>query len=137
MEHNKPIKILLADDDPDDLEFLTFLFNSNESFEITDSLYSGTQVFKSIAEAKPDVLVIDMYMPMMTGAEVVDRLVQDETLSTLNIFILSTTINMQEQQKYQDNPNIRFLLKPSSLTELNDLPGILLEKLNLDNKTKV
>ena len=135
----KPLTILIADDEPDDLEFLTFLFNSNESFEIVGSLSSGKQVLEEILGKRniPDILLIDRYMPEITGIEVVELLLEAGTMPNLFIFLISSTVHSPTQQKYQDHPRVNFLLKPSNLIEKNDLPGLLLDSMNFENHNKI
>lgn len=138
MEISKPLKIFIADDDADDREFLKFLFEKNDSFEIVGCFESGAQVISEIGQGNvPDILLIDMYMPRMTGTEVLTELLQDPATANMFIFIISTTINETQQQKFIENPRIKFLAKPTTLTQLNDLPGELLESLEIGNNTKI
>lgn len=135
----KPLTIFIADDDEEDRELLKFLFNQNEKFEVVGFFDSGIDVVKEIMVNKnvPDILLIDMYMPLLTGTEVVKKLIESETAVDMYKFVISTQINTAEQTKYLDNPRVKFLKKPNSLTEINDLPGIILERLHFINNTKV
>ncbi|HNP33815.1 MAG TPA: response regulator [Flavobacterium sp.] len=139
MEHDKPLTIIIVDDDEDDRELLRFLFNQNENFELIGCFDSGMDVIEEILNKKniPDVLVIDMYMPFLTGIEVVSKLEESGVAPNMNKFIISTTINNSEQSKHQNNPSIKFIKKPASLVEINDLPGFILESLNHSNNMRV
>lgn len=139
MEHSKPLKIFVADDDPDDREFLKFLFRKNEHFELAGCFSTSAEVMSEIVEKNniPDILLLDMYMPMMTGAEVLTELLVQNAAPKLFTFIISGTINETEKEKFSANPNVKFLLKPTTLEQINDLPGIILENLNHRNNTKV
>lgn len=135
---NTTLKIFIADDDADDREFLKFLFENNDQFEIQGCFESGAQIISEITKGNiPDILLIDMYMPRMTGAEVLDQLIDDNTAPDMFIFVISTTINASEQDRFRFNPRVKFLAKPTTLGQLNDLPGKLLECLRMDNNTKV
>jgi len=139
MKPNKPLTIIIADDDEDDRELLKFLFNQNEKFELIGCFDSGVETIKEIMVNKnvPDILLIDMYMPLLTGTEVVKKLIDSEVAMDTHKFVISTLINTTEQNKYLDNPKVKFLRKPSTLAEINDLPGIILEHLNFHNHMKV
>lgn len=139
MENKKPLGIMIVDDDGDDRELLKFLFNQNEKFEIVGCYDSGISAIKEIMIQNnvPDILLIDMYMPLLTGTEVIKKLEESLMTSRMYKFIISTAINTAEQNKYIDNPTVKFIKKPTSLTEINDLPGIILECLHLKNNTKV
>lgn len=139
MEHSKPLKIVVADDDPDDRDFLRFLFRKNEHFELSGCFSSPAEVIDEIVNKSniPDVLLLDMYMPLMTGAEVLSEILERNAAPKLFTFIISGTINVAEKEKFSSNPNVKFLLKPTTLEQINDLPGIILENLNHRNNTKV
>ncbi len=139
MKLNKPLTIFIADDDEDDRELLKFLFNQNDKFEVVGYFDSGVDVVKEIMVKKnvPDILLIDMYMPLLNGTEVVKKLVESNTAPDMYKFVISTQINTSEQNKYLDNSSVKFLKKPTSLAEINDLPGIILDTLHVKNNTKV
>lgn len=139
MNSDKPLTIIIADDDEDDRELLKFLFNQNEKFELIGCYNSGIETIKEIMVKKiiPDVLLIDMYMPILTGTEVVKKLEESEMVPDMYKFIISTQINTAEQNKYLNNPSVIFIQKPVTLPEINDLPGIILDTLHVRNNTKV
>lgn len=139
MKSSKPLKIIIADDDEDDRELLKFLFNQNEKFEVIGCFDSGVETIKEIIVQKniPDILLIDMYMPLLTGTEVLKKIIDSDVAIGMHKFVISTQINATEQNKYFDNPTVKFLKKPSTLAEINDLPGIILECLNMRNNMKV
>lgn len=139
MSSTKPLTIIIADDDFDDRELLKFLFNQNEKFEILGCFNLGTEVIDEIITKKniPDILLIDMYMPMISGTEVIMQLEESGLVKDTTKFIISTTINTTEEEKLINNPSVKFLKKPVTLVEINDLPGIILEHLNHRNNTKI
>jgi FixJ family two-component response regulator len=139
MERDKPLTIIIADDDEDDRELLKFLFNQNEKFELIGCYDSGIDAIKEIMIEKhvPDILIIDMYMPLLNGTEVIKKIEESNAAPAMTKFIISTSINITEQVKYISNPSVKFIKKPVTLAEINDLPGIILESLYLHNNTKV
>lgn len=139
MSSTKPLTIMIADDDFDDRELLKFLFNQNEKFEILGCFNLGSEVIDEIITKKniPDILLIDMYMPMISGTEVIMQLEESGLVKDTTKFIISTTINTTEEEKLINNPSVKFLKKPVTLVEINDLPGIILEHLNHRNNTKI
>ena len=139
MERKKTLKIMLADDDQDDRDFMKFLFDQNSKFEIVGTYAAAEEVLLEIAKNGnvPDVLMIDLYMPFMTGTELLAYLIRKNLATGMYTFIISNLINDDEEKKFLGNPNVKFLKKPVSLKEMNDLPGIILECLNYRNNTKV
>lgn len=130
---------MVADDDEDDRELLKFLFNQNEKFELIGCFESGVETVKEILVKKniPDILLIDMYMPLLTGTEVVKKIIESQQVPAMYKFVISTQINTAEQNKYLDDPTVKFLKKPATLVEINDLPGLILEHLNIHNHMKI
>ena len=139
MESDKPLTIIIADDDQDDRELLKFLFNQNDKFELIGVYDSGVETIKEIMINKniPDILLIDMYMPILTGTEVVKKLEESGMVPDMHKFVISTQINTAEQNKYLHNYRVTFIKKPVTLVEINHLPGIILDSLHLPNNTKV
>ena len=136
---HKPFTIIVADDDQDDRELLRSLFSHNDRFTLIGCLTSGIEVLDEIVRKKnvPDILLIDMYMPFFTGVEVVKKIDENGSAPDLQKFIISTTINTVEEEKNLNNPSVKFLTKPVTLAEIDDLPGIILEHLNLDNHLRI
>ncbi len=139
MTPNKPLTIMVADDDFDDREVLRFLFSKNDKFELINCFESGIDVIKEIMVENniPDILLIDMYMPMLTGAEIINKLEEANIGADMYKFVVSSTINSSEESKYSGNDKVRFIKKPVSLKEIHDLPGIILDHLHYHNNTKV
>jgi FixJ family two-component response regulator len=127
----KPLTIIIADDDCEDLELLKTLFQNNEQFSLKACLCSGREVFDEIIRKKnvPDVLLIDMYMPFFTGIEVVKALENMDAGADMIKFVISTTAHIPEQSQHLDNPNIVFLKKPVTIQQMKELPDIILETL--------
>jgi CheY-like chemotaxis protein len=139
MTRDIPLKIMIADDDCDDRELLNFLISKNPNFEIIGCVNQGTDVIEEIITKGnvPDILLIDLYMPKLSGSEVVQKILDSNVAPKLDMFIISGNINLMEKDKHKDSAAVRFIKKPVSLVEINDLPGVILEALNCTNNTKI
>jgi len=137
METTVPFKILLADDDTDDLQYMKFLFKNHKGFEVLDCLTSGKEVLENITRfpEPPHILLIDMYMPLITGADVARTLLEAGTYPGMAIFIISTTINKMEEEKFSGR--VHFLQKPLTLVQINDFPEMILERMNAGNINRI
>ncbi len=67
-------RILLADDHAVFRAGLRKLIADDSAFEVVGEASSGPEVLSMVERLQPDVLVLDMHMPPMNGAEVVRRL---------------------------------------------------------------
>jgi DNA-binding NarL/FixJ family response regulator len=65
----QPIRILLVDDDRSFLNSLEALLSGEPGLEIVGTAVSGHEALAAAARAQPDVVVIDVLMPAMSGIE--------------------------------------------------------------------
>ena len=63
------IKVLIADDQELIRQSLQIVLNSKEGIEVTDVASDGQEVIRCIRRQKPDVILMDIRMPIMTGYE--------------------------------------------------------------------
>ena len=75
------IRILLADDHPIVLDGLEALFRLERDFAVVGRCRSGDEVLPAVRQHKPDVLLLDIRMPGMSGMEVL-RALRRERLAT-------------------------------------------------------
>ncbi|MCX5203273.1 response regulator transcription factor [Streptomyces sp. NBC_00237] len=62
-----PIRLLLVDDDPLVRAGLTFMLGGADDIEIVGEASDGSQVPQAIAQLKPDVVLMDIRMPVVDG----------------------------------------------------------------------
>ncbi len=66
------IRLVLADDNPAILETLADMLQP--SYSVEDALSDGRSVLQRVPELRPDVLILDISLPDMTGFDVVRQL---------------------------------------------------------------
>ncbi len=66
------IRLVLADDNPEVLETLTDMLQPD--YVVAGALSNGESVLQQVAELKPDILILDISLPDMTGFDVVRQL---------------------------------------------------------------
>ena len=64
------IKLMIADDQGLILHSLVAMLNSVEDFEVIGTAQNGILLLELLEEKKPDVIIIDINMPKMSGIEV-------------------------------------------------------------------
>ncbi len=101
-------KILIVDDD-EDLHTLYGLFLQGESFRIARA-YNGLQALEALDKERPDLIVLDMIMPVMTGEEFLVKL-QTLDLKMKNTPIIIASVNEKIPHDVLRCGNIRATLK--------------------------
>ncbi|RZU02122.1 response regulator transcription factor [Rivibacter subsaxonicus] len=80
-------KILIADDEPNILISLEFLMK-REGYAVA-VVRDGTAALAAIREQRPDLVLLDVMMPGMSGLDVCQAVRADESLAGVKILMLS------------------------------------------------
>lgn len=80
-------KILLVDDDPDFVEAVRVIVESG-GYEVRVA-YDGQEGLEAVAEEKPDLIVLDVMMPVMNGHAACARLKADKATASIPIILLT------------------------------------------------
>ena len=75
----KPIRILLADDHAIVRTGLAFLLGTKKDFEIVGEARDGMEAVALAEKLKPDVVVMDLMMPVLDGAAATERILKANT----------------------------------------------------------
>jgi DNA-binding NarL/FixJ family response regulator len=68
-----PVKVLIADDHRLMLAGVKRALDGEKDIKVVDEVSSGTQVLPAVARTNPDVLLLDIRMPGMSGLECLER----------------------------------------------------------------
>jgi PAS domain S-box-containing protein len=111
-----PCRALLIDDDKTSLEFYSIALRSAGMNVV--SLSNPLEGLKVLNEFKPDILILDVYMPGCSGPELAHVIRQDDTWAMMPIMFLSTESNLDRQLKFMMNGGDDFLVKPVTSNHL-------------------
>jgi CheY-like chemotaxis protein len=110
-------KILICDDEQEILD-ITRLILEDSGHEVLAVIDSNT-VASLIEQEKPDVLLIDLWMPGMSGDQVVRQLRKNELLSNIPIVVISASKEGKEIAYAAGADD--FLEKPYDIEELTSI----------------
>ncbi|MBI3313437.1 MAG: response regulator [Candidatus Omnitrophica bacterium] len=85
-------KVLIVDDD-EDLQILYGLYLQGESYSI-ERAYNGKEALEKIAKNKPDLIILDIIMPIMDGEEFYVKLRSQEPYKNIPVIIASVNEKM-------------------------------------------
>jgi len=83
-----PIKVLIVEDEPDVVDLLTLNFRNHSSFTILNAA-DGSSGLHSARTQSPDLIILDLMLPRMSGLELCKILKNDS--NTADIFVLMLT----------------------------------------------
>ena len=106
----EPYRILLIDDDEYLLEYYATVLSAVGM--VVETLADPKQALTVLAEFKPDVIVIDVYMPECSGPELAQVIRQDDSWAQTPIIFLSTEFNSNRQLEAMNLGGVGFLVKP-------------------------
>ncbi|RVX46078.1 LuxR family two component transcriptional regulator [Nonomuraea polychroma] len=83
-----PIRLIIVDDHPIVRDGLRGIFDADEAFEVVGEAADGPEALAVALRTNPDVVLLDLRMPKMTGAEVIRRL--REQTPDIRVLVLTT-----------------------------------------------
>ena len=125
---SSPLKILVVDDDLDIIEILKY--NLNKSGYLVKSAKNGIEAIKRAKKFMPNIILMDVMMPEMSGIEACSEIKQIDELSETMIIFLSARSEDYTQISAYDAGADDYISKPIK-------PKILLKKIsNIAKKIK-
>ncbi len=109
-------KVLVVDDEIHIVHVVAIKLRNN-GYEVI-SADNGAEAFELACEAKPDVIVTDFQMPVMTGLELAEKLRQCEQTKNIPVILLTARNFAISQQQQKDLQIAQCLSKPFSPREL-------------------
>jgi two-component system, OmpR family, alkaline phosphatase synthesis response regulator PhoP len=109
-------RILIVDDEPSIVMPLEFLMR-REGYDVATAA-DGETALRAVAEQAPDLVILDVMLPHMSGFEVCRALRADPRLRGLRILMLSAKGRESEVEKGLGLGADAYVTKPFSTREL-------------------
>lgn len=127
---NKPMQIILADDDEDDRMFFSDAINEIKMNTITKLFNDGVELMSYLKQTDailPHIVFLDLNMPKKNGMECLEDIRNDIGLKDLVIAIYSTSASESDiENTFVHGANV-YINKP---TDFNKLKALLQEVLS-------
>lgn len=108
-------KILIADDHDDNRELLQLLLVS-AGYDV-DEARNGRECLALARELKPDLIMVDLSMPVLDGWGVFEELKSDPQTGTIPVITVTANANLERNRALQTGFSA-YVSKPFSTDEL-------------------
>ena len=130
-EDRTPI-VLVVDDNQQNLELLQAYLEDMDCLTIPAN--DGPQALDIVAENPPDLILLDIMMPKMSGFEVCKRLKKDPKTSDIPIIMVTALNEFGDIERGLDSGTDDFLSKPVNKLELLTRVRTMLKLKHLSDK---
>ncbi len=91
------VKVLIVDDEKDVTEELGVMLKK-KGFEVVTA-NSGKEALEKVKEEKPDVVLLDVIMPDMSGWDVCKKIKEDDATKDIPVIMLTILFGEEEKKK--------------------------------------
>jgi CheY-like chemotaxis protein len=119
LKEKEPVKIILAEDDKDDQELFKEALNATKVPSEVITVENGEELVNTLkdeSETKPDIIFIDINMPIKGGKEALAEIKSDQELKEIPAVMLSTSNNPKDIEDTFNNGANLYIQKPNSFS---------------------
>ncbi len=130
------IHILLVDDDEDDHMFFEEALEDLDIGTSFEYAASGPEALQRLTNGKviPDIVFLDLNMPLMSGRECLLRIRAENNLKDLRIVIYSTSFDPGTAERLHEEGADYYIRKPGSYEKLKQAILMAIESLERNGK---
>src|SRR4051794_26541161 len=108
----KPIRVVIVDDHPVVREGLNAMLSTEDNIEVIGQASTGAQALQAFRQFRPDVMVLDLMLPDVTGAECIQAICQES--SDVAVIVLTSASGDEEIYRCFDAGARGFLFKDTA-----------------------
>jgi CheY-like chemotaxis protein len=130
-------KVLLADDDRDDREIFSEALASINQNIVYQGVEDGLKAIEAVSDslATPNIIFLDINMPVMSGWDVLKRLKSNSQHVNIPVIIYSTSSGEKEKRIAFDLGALCFVTKPDDVRLIKGMLEIVISNLRDNNVT--
>jgi len=121
----RPFRVLIVDDDPQSAELLE-AYLSDSGYEIQTAA-DGEETLRKVGSWQPDLILLDIMMPRISGFEVCKRLRASPATRSIAILMVTALDNQSDIDRAVEAGTDHFITKPINKSELLLHVGALLK----------
>ena len=109
-------KILAVDDEPDILKVVIFRLKKI-GYEVITAI-DGKEALDLAERERPDLILLDLRLPIINGYEVCQKIKADEKLKKIPVILLTASTSSEFAEKMKEYQADDYLVKPFEPEEL-------------------
>ncbi len=109
-------KILVADDEPDVLLIIKTGLTM-EGFDVVTAA-NGRDALLTATEEMPDLIILDVMMPYLSGFEVLEKLKENDATAPIPVIMLTGLSDRESIQQALLAGSDRYIVKPFEFSDL-------------------
>ncbi len=125
MTDNAPRRILLADDE-EDIKTIVKMFLETNGYEVVTA-FDGLDAIEKVKESKPDLVLMDIMMPVIDGIEVTRQLKADEATRDIPIVMLTAAAKSAMVEQALQAGAVDYIAKPFDPERLTEVIANILD----------
>ena len=111
------IRVLVVDDDFMVARLHSSVVARQPGFEVAGVASTGADALRAVAQLKPDLVLLDIYLPDMTGLEVLRRLRESDG-AAVDVIVISAARDMDTLRRALHGGVFQYLVKPFEIESL-------------------
>jgi two-component system chemotaxis response regulator CheB len=133
------IKVLIVEDSPVAQEFLIYLLSSDPEILVMGVANNGAEALKAVERKKPDVITMDIHMPVMDGFEATRRIMATQPTPIVIVSGSTGATEVTSTFKAIEAGALAVVLRPPGLNheEFESASRELLQTVKLMSEVKV
>ena len=113
---DRPARVLIADDNPQGVELLE-AYLADTGLEVATA-YDGDETLHKVRDWRPDLVLLDIMMPRISGFEVCKRLKADPATRGVAVLMITALDQPSDVDRAVDAGTDDYLTKPINQTDL-------------------
>ncbi len=129
----KTLRILLIEDDSDDVELLQDTLQSNNVAYQMDVINDGGAVsgyLRTMTEF-PDIIVMDLNLPKVHGKDILKEIKSSEAFSQIPVIVLTTSSSPEDKNQVLQLGATNCLIKPTTTKGLSEIVAEIVKTANV------
>jgi len=110
---NNKHSVLVVDDQPQNIDLLVSVLSSDYKVIVANSGEKALQ--RVMSEMQPDLILLDIMMPVMDGFEVIEKIKQSEKAKDIPVLFLTAKTSAEDETKGLELGAIDYIIKPLNI----------------------